>query len=99
MITVGMNYHVIAGKQQDFEQKFAAVLDALKAQVETLTGLAAELHTPMFVGFRPAFAAEMRRHLGPRLGQTQSEEDLMRRWLPILLASSACFGGALPTAK
>jgi heme-degrading monooxygenase HmoA len=31
MITVGMNYHVIAGKQHDFEQKFAAVLDALKA--------------------------------------------------------------------
>ena len=31
MITVGMNYHVIAGKQQDFEEKFSAVLDALKA--------------------------------------------------------------------
>jgi heme-degrading monooxygenase HmoA len=31
MITVGMNYHVIAGKQQDFEQKFAGVIDALKA--------------------------------------------------------------------
>jgi heme-degrading monooxygenase HmoA len=31
MITVGMNYHVIEGKQQDFEQKFAAVIDALKA--------------------------------------------------------------------
>jgi heme-degrading monooxygenase HmoA len=31
MITVGMNYHVIEGKQQDFEQKFAAVLDALRA--------------------------------------------------------------------
>src|SRR5438046_7676558 len=34
----------------------------------------------------------MRGHLGPRLGQTQSEEDLMSRWIPILLASSACFG-------
>ena len=31
MITVGMNYHVIAGKQKDFEDKFAAVLAALKA--------------------------------------------------------------------
>ena len=31
MITVGMNYHVIAGKQKDFEEKFAAVLNALKA--------------------------------------------------------------------
>jgi heme-degrading monooxygenase HmoA len=31
MITVGMNYHVISGKQQDFESKFAAVIDALKA--------------------------------------------------------------------
>ena len=31
MITVGMNYHVIAGKQQDFEAKFAAVITALKA--------------------------------------------------------------------
>lgn len=31
MITVGMNYHVIPGKQQDFETKFAAVIDALKA--------------------------------------------------------------------
>jgi heme-degrading monooxygenase HmoA len=31
MITVGMNYHVLPGKQQDFEQKFAAVIDALKA--------------------------------------------------------------------
>lgn len=31
MITVGMNYHVIEGKQQEFEQKFAAVLDALRA--------------------------------------------------------------------
>jgi heme-degrading monooxygenase HmoA len=29
MITVGMNYHVIEGKQQDFEDKFAAVIDAL----------------------------------------------------------------------
>lgn len=31
MITVGMNYHVLPGKQQDFEQKFAGVIDALKA--------------------------------------------------------------------
>ena len=30
MITVGMNYHVIAGKQQEFEDKFAAVLAALR---------------------------------------------------------------------
>lgn len=31
MITVGMNYHVIEGKQQDFEDKFAAVIEALRA--------------------------------------------------------------------
>ena len=31
MITVGMNYHVIAGKQAEFEGKFAAVLGALQA--------------------------------------------------------------------
>ncbi len=31
MITVGMNYHVIEGKQQDFEEKFAAVIGALEA--------------------------------------------------------------------
>lgn len=31
MITVGMNYHVIAGKQKDFEDKFSAVLGAIKA--------------------------------------------------------------------
>lgn len=31
MITVGMNYHVIAGKQHDFEEKFAAVMSALAA--------------------------------------------------------------------
>ncbi|MCA9246137.1 MAG: antibiotic biosynthesis monooxygenase [Planctomycetales bacterium] len=31
MITVGMNYHVIEGKQSDFEEKFAAVLAALEA--------------------------------------------------------------------
>ena len=31
MITVGMNYHVIAGKQKDFEEKFSDVLNALKA--------------------------------------------------------------------
>ena len=30
MITVGMNYQVIAGKQRDFEQKFAAVTGALR---------------------------------------------------------------------
>lgn len=31
MITVGMNYHVLPGKQADFEQKFAAVIGALRA--------------------------------------------------------------------
>ena len=31
MITVGMNYQVIEGKQQDFEEKFAAVIGALNA--------------------------------------------------------------------
>lgn len=31
MITVGMNYRVIPGKQHDFEAKFAGVLGALKA--------------------------------------------------------------------
>ena len=31
MITVGMNYHVIEGKQHKFEDKFAALIDALKA--------------------------------------------------------------------
>ena len=31
MITVGMNYHVIPGKQPDFEGKCAAVIDALRA--------------------------------------------------------------------
>ena len=31
MITVGMNYHVIEGKQQEFEDKFVAVIGALKA--------------------------------------------------------------------
>ena len=30
MITVGMDYHVIPGKQRDFEQKFDAVLGALR---------------------------------------------------------------------
>ncbi len=29
MITVGMNYNVIEGKQQEFEEKFRAVLAAL----------------------------------------------------------------------
>ena len=31
MITVGMNYHVLAGKQKEFEEKFQAVIGALKA--------------------------------------------------------------------
>ncbi len=31
MITVGMNYHVLPGKQHDFESKFAAVLSALRS--------------------------------------------------------------------
>lgn len=31
MITVGMNYHVIEGKQQEFEEKFRAVIAALEA--------------------------------------------------------------------
>jgi heme-degrading monooxygenase HmoA len=31
MITVGMNYHVIPGKQTDFEEKFHAVMGALQA--------------------------------------------------------------------
>lgn len=31
MITVGMNYHVLPGKQADFEQKFEAVIGALRA--------------------------------------------------------------------
>lgn len=31
MITVGMNYHVLAGKQKDFEEKFSAVMGALQA--------------------------------------------------------------------
>jgi heme-degrading monooxygenase HmoA len=31
MITVGMNYHVLAGKQQDFEEKFRDVLAALRS--------------------------------------------------------------------
>jgi heme-degrading monooxygenase HmoA len=31
MITVGMNYHVIEGKEKEFEEKFADVIDALKA--------------------------------------------------------------------
>ena len=31
MITVGMNYHVIDGKQQDFEAKFSAVMRGLNA--------------------------------------------------------------------
>ena len=31
VITVGMNYQVIEGKQADFEEKFAAVIGALNA--------------------------------------------------------------------
>jgi heme-degrading monooxygenase HmoA len=31
MITVGMNYHVLAGKQKDFEDKFQGVTQALAA--------------------------------------------------------------------
>jgi heme-degrading monooxygenase HmoA len=31
MITVGMNYHVLARKQKDFEDKFNAVIGALRA--------------------------------------------------------------------
>lgn len=31
MITVGMNYHVLEGKQSDFEEKFSAVIAALRA--------------------------------------------------------------------
>ncbi len=31
MITVGMNYHVIEGKQQEFVDKFRAVLEALNS--------------------------------------------------------------------
>jgi heme-degrading monooxygenase HmoA len=31
MITVGTNYHVLAGKQKDLEEKFQAVIGALKA--------------------------------------------------------------------
>ena len=31
MITVGMNYHVIEGKQGEFEAKFANVISALEA--------------------------------------------------------------------
>jgi heme-degrading monooxygenase HmoA len=31
MITVGMNYHTLPGKQQDFEEKFSAVIGALRA--------------------------------------------------------------------
>jgi heme-degrading monooxygenase HmoA len=31
MITVGMNYHVLPGKQQEFEDKFQAVLAALQS--------------------------------------------------------------------
>jgi len=31
MITVGMNYHVVEGREQDFEEKFAGVIVALNA--------------------------------------------------------------------
>ncbi len=30
MVTVGMNYHVLPGKQRDFEEKFRAVMGALQ---------------------------------------------------------------------
>ena len=33
MITVGMNYHVLTGKQKDFEDKFAGVVDALRLRM------------------------------------------------------------------
>jgi len=40
MITVGMNYRVIPGKQQPFEEKFGAVLEALeKAEGHTRSTL------------------------------------------------------------
>ncbi len=40
MITVGMNYHVIEGKQEDFEAKFAGILSALEtAQGHTQSSL------------------------------------------------------------
>ena len=39
MITVGMNYHVIAGKQQDFEQKFSDVISACAAKGHTSSTL------------------------------------------------------------
>ena len=32
MITVGMNYHVIEGKQNDFEEKFQAVIGAERSR-------------------------------------------------------------------
>lgn len=31
MITVGMNYNVIEGRQADFEERFAAVIEALQS--------------------------------------------------------------------
>jgi heme-degrading monooxygenase HmoA len=31
MITVGMNYHVLPGKQTEFEEKFNAVMQALRS--------------------------------------------------------------------
>jgi heme-degrading monooxygenase HmoA len=31
MITVGMNYHVIAGKEAAFEERFAGIIKALEA--------------------------------------------------------------------
>ena len=31
MVTVGMNYHVLPGKQTDFKEKFTAVIGALRA--------------------------------------------------------------------
>ncbi len=31
MVTVGMNYRVLPGKQRDFEEKFASVIGALRS--------------------------------------------------------------------
>ena len=33
MITVGMNYHVLPGKQKEFEEKFQAVIGALSERL------------------------------------------------------------------
>jgi len=39
MITVGMNYHVLPGKQKEFEEKFQAVIGALKAAAGHTTSM------------------------------------------------------------